>query len=72
MKETLKRAARTFLQAAAGYIAANLVISVTGAGSDGNALKNALVTLVAAALAAGLAAVMNLPRKNNDKDKGGV
>lgn len=60
MKETIKRAARTFLQAAVGYIATNLAI-YAGEFSDMNVLKTALIGLCVSAVAAGLAAVMNLP-----------
>ena len=52
MSEWLYRALRTFGQAAAGYIAANIVrLSIT----DSEAVK----TVVASAVAAGIAAVMN-------------
>ena len=63
MKEMIKRAARTFCQAAAGYVAANIAAAVMGAGENTGALKTALLALVSAAVAAGIAAVMNLPRK---------
>lgn len=66
-KETIRRAARTFFQAAVGYIAANLVMMVTGAGNDSEALKSTLITLITAAVACGLAAVMNMPQKEDGK-----
>lgn len=53
MKPYIKRALRTFAQTAAGYAVANLTII------DLNA-KNALAGLAVSAIAAGLAAVMNL------------
>lgn len=57
-KETFKRTLRTFGQAAAGYVVANLVlIDFT---SDKQVVKSALTGLLVSALAAGIAAVMNL------------
>ena len=70
MKETLKRSVRTFVQAAAGYIAANLVMCASGIGADGKTLESAVLTLVAAAVAAGLAAVMNLPKQKKEAGDG--
>jgi hypothetical protein len=61
-KETFKRAGRTFIQAFAGYMAANLVTATAGL-TDMDALTTALVGLGVSAVAAGLAAVMNLPVK---------
>lgn len=61
-KDTLRRAGRTFFQAFIGYVAANLVTSTTGV-TDMNALTTALVGLGVSAVAAGLAAIMNLPIK---------
>lgn len=63
MKETVVRAVRTFLQAAVGYIAANLAMGLSGADNGAASLKTVLTGLIAAAVACGLAAVMNLPRK---------
>lgn len=60
-KETWRRAWRTFLQAAASYIAVNLCVIDFYAGAD--VLKSALIGLGASALAAGIAAVMNLEKK---------
>lgn len=60
MKEWLYRALRTFAQAATGYLAANLLATVTDLDlSDRTVLANALLGLFAAAVAAGLSAVMN-------------
>lgn len=61
MKETIKRAVRTFVQAAAGYFAANLALYAGSDFSDLNVLKTVLTGLGVSAIAAGLAAVMNLP-----------
>lgn len=62
MKNMITRVTRTFLQAAIGSIAANLTLYAAGI-CDGEPVKNVLITLLTAALASGLAAVMNLPRK---------
>lgn len=60
------RAARTFLQAALGYAVAN----IAGVAEDGGITKKALAILLTASVAAGLAAVMNLPKRGgNDKAK---
>lgn len=59
-KETWRRALRTFIQAAVAYVAANLFVVDFSAESD--VLKSALVGLGASALAAGIAAVMNLQK----------
>lgn len=61
-KDTLKRTLRTFVQAFLGYIGANIVAITTGV-NDLNVLKTILVGLLMSAIAAGLAAVMNLPTK---------
>lgn len=57
-KETFKRMARTFGQAAAGYIIANLCVIDLSSGKD--VAKSALIGLGVSAVAAGLSAVMNL------------
>lgn len=59
-RETLHRALRTFLQAAAAYVAANLLVVDFTAESD--VLTSALFGLLVSAFAAGIAAVMNLER----------
>ena len=72
MKETIKRAVRTFWQAFAGYVSVNIVVAVSAVGGDTNALKTGLTGLVVAAVAAGLAALMNLPvktTKNTEESK---
>lgn len=57
MKPCIKRALRTFLQSAVGYIA---VAIPTIDFSDVSVLKTALIGVCASAIAAGLSAVMNL------------
>lgn len=61
-KECARRAARTFLQAALGYVAANVAGLVTDCGFT----KNAAAALLTAACAAGLAALMNLPPRSGE------
>ena len=58
-REPVKRAIRTFMQTAAGYIAANIAVAV--ADMENN---NAIKALFAAAVAAGIAAVMNMDNQN--------
>ena len=59
-KETWRRALRTFIQVAVSYIAANLcVVDFT---AEGEVLGSAIMGLVISALAAGIAAVMNLQK----------
>lgn len=68
MKECIRRALRTFIQAAAGYLAANLVIVVSSTDTgDYDALKMALIGLVSSAVAAGIAALMNMQACPIDK-----
>lgn len=59
-KETWRRALRTLLQVAVSYIAAN--ICIVDFSAEGEVLTSALVGLVVSALAAGIAAVMNLEK----------
>lgn len=67
MKEWLYRALRTFGQAMLGYLAANLLAVVTEADvSDPTGLANTLMGLFAAGVAAGLAALMNRGKKEED------
>ncbi len=66
MKEWLRRAIRTFIQAAAGYIVANLSAALAGMQTDG--VKTVLIGLIGSALAAGMAALMNLETKSPEKD----
>ena len=58
-KETLRRALRTFAQAAIGYIAANIALIEW---NDSSAWKAGVTTLITAAVACGIAALMNLPK----------
>ncbi|MBQ8078147.1 MAG: hypothetical protein IJ235_07170 [Eubacterium sp.] len=57
-KQTLYRAARTFLQAALSYMVVN--IAAADLIQDTDTLKTTLIGLSVASVAAGLAAVMNL------------
>lgn len=56
-RECARRAVRTFLQAALGYAAASLAGLIEG----GTFTKSAASGLLISAVAAGLAAAMNLP-----------
>ena len=67
MKEMLRRAARTFLQAAIGYVTANVAVTASGIANGRESLRNTLITLGTAAIACGIAAVMNLPDKNGNE-----
>lgn len=59
--ETLKRALRTFIQAAVAYIVTHItIIDLTDADE---VIKRALIGLVVAAISAGIAAAMNLEKK---------
>lgn len=60
-KETLRRAWRTFIQTAAAYIAANLCVIDFTASKD--VIHSALFGMAVSAAAAGLAAIMNLEKK---------
>ncbi len=70
MKEWLYRALRTFGQAMAGYLAANLlaVLTQTDTG-DTNAFITTLLGLFGAAVAAGIAAVMNLKKEDSKHER---
>lgn len=60
-KETLNKALRTFLQSALAYIAVNLTfVDFT---SEKSVLRSALIGLATSAVASGIAAVMNLEKK---------
>lgn len=61
--EPIQRALRTFMQAAAGYIAANIAVAVTDMENN-----NAIKALFAAAVAAGIAAVMNMENIDDQND----
>lgn len=60
-KETLRRALRTFIQTAAAYVGANLCVIDFSASKD--VVHSALFGLLVSAAAAGLAAIMNLEKK---------
>lgn len=62
-KETLRRAWRTFIQTAAAYVAANLCVIDFSASKD--MVQSAVFGLVISAAAAGLAAIMNLEKKES-------
>jgi len=65
-KETLYRALRTFIQAALAYFAVNL--AVVDFSAEKAALKTVLVGLAVSSLSAGIAAVMNLEREENNNE----
>ena len=62
MKEMIIRALRTFLQACLGFIVVNLAATFSGI-TDGEMFLETLGGFIAAAIAAGLAAIMNIPKK---------
>ena len=63
-KNTLWRAARTFVQSALAYVITALGGGVAGLyDAEGKISKVAIAGLIIAAVAAGLAALMNLPEK---------
>ena len=66
-KEPVKRAIRTFLQAALGVLTANLIAGNFSTESD--ALKTTLISLSTSAIAAGVAAVMNLNKNTESEDE---
>jgi len=64
--EWLRRAVRTFLQAVAGFISVNLVGFFAGVDyTSRDALKAAGISIAGSALAAGIAAIMNLKKEDN-------
>ena len=63
MKEMLIRAARTFFQAAVGYAAANVALI---SWNDQSAFKKTVAALIASAVACGVSAIMNIPKKDGD------
>jgi len=67
MKEMARRTIRTFLQAAAGYITANAAYLIsTNNTEDYSYIRHALIGTVMAATAAGIAAIMNLPKEETE------
>ncbi len=70
MKEGLYRALRTFGQAMAGYLAANLLAILTQTDTgDTNAFITTLLGVFGAAVAAGIAAVMNYKKEDGELDR---
>ena len=70
MNETIRRAGRTFWQAAVGYIVANFAVIVAeGNWADVEWIKSTLLGLGVSAVAAGLAALMNMPVIEEDADE---
>ena len=65
-KQTAKRAARTFIQAAIGSIVANAAVLDFSEGKE--ILKGAICTLLVSAIAAGIAAVMNLEKPETEAE----
>ena len=63
-KESVRRALRTFAQAAIAYVLVNVTLIDFGSGKE--IVKSALVGLTVSALAAGFAAVMNMEERQND------
>lgn len=69
-KVCLKKALRTFIQTAIGYILTNVTLYFGGVDfGDGDVIKNALIGLAIAAFSAGSAAVMNIEK--GDKNTNG-
>lgn len=58
MKEWVKRALRTFIQAAVGYLV--VAVPAVDFSGDGKAVKTALIGIGVSAVAAGLSAAMNI------------
>lgn len=59
MKNWMKRAIRTFIQAFAGTFSTGIAVSMSNV-SDMDTFQTALVSLAASGIAAGVAAVMNI------------
>ena len=64
-KETLRRALRTFFQAALAYFAVNIAVVDFG---EKEVLESALTGIIVSAVAAGLAAVMNLEHRGENDE----
>jgi len=60
-KNTIKRALRTFMQAALAYFVINLPLVDFTSGKE--ILKTAIIGLLVSSLSSGLAALMNLEKK---------
>ena len=68
MKEMFRRAVRTFVEAALGYVTANVVMLMAGQSFEKGAAVNALAALITASVASGIAAVLNMPKSGNTPD----
>lgn len=66
-KETARRAGRTFLQAAIGYVVANITIVDFTSGDE--VVKSALCGIAVSAIAAGIAAVMNKEKISEEESE---
>ena len=68
MKETIRRAFRTFVQTAIGYIVTNIaIVSDPETLQNTDILKTTIIGLIISAISAGLAAVMNLPKRSKNE-----
>lgn len=66
-KTTIKKAVRTFIQTAIGYIVTNLAMFFSGIDyTDKNMLVNTGIGIAIAAVSAGAAAVMNLEKTESE------
>ena len=65
VKEMLYRAVRTFCQAAVGYLLANIALIKW---DNPGVAKTTALTVITAAVACGLAALMNIPVGNGGGD----
>ena len=64
MKETIRRAFRTFVQTELGYVVTNIaILSDTEILQNTDILKTTIIGLIISAISAGLATVMNLPKR---------
>ncbi len=69
-KICIKRALRTFLQTAFGYVVTNVTLYLGGMDfADKDVLTNALIGLAVAALSAGASAVMNIKEGDDKTDE---
>lgn len=66
-KNTIKRALRTFIQTALGYVAVNC--AVIDFSAEKQVLKSAVVGLCVSAVSAGISAVMNIEKKEVSHDQ---
>lgn len=63
MKEMIMRSLRTFFEAAVGYLAANIAVAFVDNGENTDILKTAVIGVLVSSIAAGIAAVLNMPKK---------